>query len=231
MLKNCYDREIPYLDLYPVHYKKEEIDLVLGKIKKFYTGKEPLVLYTNCWCDIRIDGIPVARQYDNLLYSKEADVALLVSRMLDPEEIMTMLDQHDLRLSKIVAGEPIDDGFIDNPNIPGFYPVREKEVLKEATDAALSEFVDEADVYVNSCWSLMVGYTVGENHYVLYRNGGFGLVDTGVNCSLIIKNGDPRNIHPCKLAAEVESLGLKANVKRSGHPSFVTADPSAIRRK
>lgn len=219
------------LDLYPVHYKKEEIDFVIGKIKESYTGEEPLVLYTNCWCDIRIDGIPIARQYDNLLYSKEADVALLVSRMLDPEEIMTMLDKHDLKLSAVVAGEPLDDGFVDDPNVPGFYPVREKAVLKEAADAALSEFVNEADVYVNSSWSIIIGQTFGNENMILYRNGGFGIVDTGINCSLIIKNGDSKNISPCKIASEVESLGLKANIKRSGHPDFVIADPSAIRRK
>jgi len=231
MLRKDYNENVKSLDLFPVHYKKEEIDYVLGQIKKSYTGNEPLVLYTNCWCDLRIDGIPVARQYDNLLYSEEADIALLVSRMLDPEEIMTMLDKHDLKLSAIVAGEPIDDGFIDNPDIPGFYPVREKAVLKEATDAALSEFVDAADVYINLSWSLMVGHTVGDVHKVLYQNRGFELVDTGVNCALIIKNGDPKNISPCNLGKEVESLGLKANIKGYGRPSFVTADPSAIIRK
>ena len=231
MLRKDYSDKVKFLDLFPVQYKKEEIDYVLGKIKEAYTGKEPLVLYTNCWCDLRIDGIPVARQYDNLLYSEEADIALLVSRMLDPEEIMTMLDKHDLKLSAIVAGEPIDDGFVDNPDIPGFYPVREKLVLKEATDEALGQFVDSADVYINLSWSLMVGHTVGDTHKVLYENRGFELVDTGVNCSLIINNGDPRNIPQSKLAYEVESLGLKANIKGYGRPSFVKADPSAITRK
>lgn len=230
LIKVC-EKEVGGLDPFPVHYKEEEIDYVVKQIAKSYTGKEPLILYTNCWCDVRIDGIPVARQYDNLLYSKEADIALIVSRMLDPQKLIDALGRYGLDYTVMVANKPQNDGFIDDSNIPGFYPVREKSVLGEAATEALGEYVNEADVYPNLNWSFMVGYSKGEDHYVLYSIGGLGVVDTKINCSLIISNGDPRNIKPSMLAEEVRSLGLTPTIIESGHPAYVHTDPSAKTRK
>lgn len=228
--ERIYDEEVPMLDSYPVRFQPANIGQVVKMIKGNYSGKEELYLFTNCICNVEIDGISVARQYDNLIYSKEAGVALLLSRELNPQDLVDVLDRYDIPY-EVVAGKQIEDDYIDDKEIPEFYPVGNFEVLKEATNEAKATGITKADIYVNTPWKFRLGYREVISpekilDVLVYDIKGVGIVDTGQNCSLIIDNGSKDNILPTDLKKTVEDLGLIPTVIEKGHPEYVKEDES-----
>ena len=229
------DRDVPEvarLDSYPVHCVPEHIELVASMIKAKWSGNERLYLYTNCICNVVLGGMTVARQYDTMIYSKEADAVLLLSRVLNPEDLVSVFEKYAIPYTLIGAANYVEDDFLDNPDIPGFFPVRDEAVLKEAIDEAMGHGIMATDVYVDTSWHFRLGYqdevTPGVYEFkIIYKINGTGIVDTGKNCSLIINNGMENNILPANLAATVQSLGLFPVIK-DGHPSYVVPDNSVL---
>lgn len=223
------------LDSFPVRLDETHIPFVLDKIAAANPQKD-LYLFTNCLSQIVIDGVVIARQFDTMLASKEADMVIMTSRDADLVSAVSLADALEERNISytIINGKEPEDDFVDDADIRGFLPVRYLDVLEEAVELAHKEGVTEAGVYPNVPWSFNIGYGIetkqGDFEFVpIYTIGGTGLVDTG-HFSLIMDNGSEKNLKPDDLPEVVQKLGLTPIVHKSGHPEYVKPDKSITRR-
>ena len=164
---------------------------------------KPLTVFVNCISKFIINGKEIERHFDTLVYSKEADIVLMLSSaggyytdddvlvQAEPRDIVDFFDANSIPY-EVCIGQIHE--IEDDKNIPEIWFAREKEVLEMGLDESLGYNTKNINFNPNDEIDLSIGYYINGEFREVWGVHGKGLVKTDNNWVVVIDENYEKNL-------------------------------------